>query len=226
MYFYVIPDFQNPSGAVMGMGERQALTAMAKKNGFMIIEDNPYRKLRYEGSALPTLFEMSPDEVIHMSSYSKQISPGMRIGYMILPKTTAGAVIQFAEDTYVCPSFFSQAVVAEFIERGMLEKNLQNLIKLYRPRLRTIIEAMETRLEEYGEWITPQGGFYVGLTLEEKIDMDKFRQAASAGLALTNGRGFYIDGGNHFIRLPFCPLTEEENAEGIRRIADAAKASL
>lgn len=224
-YFYVIPDFQNPSGTVMGMAERQALTELAKQYGFLIIEDNPYRRLRYEGTSLPTLFEMAPDAVIHMSSYSKLISPGMRIGYMILPKNLAKQLIQFAEDTYVCPSFFNQAVACKFIEQGMLEENLKDLINLYHPRMHTILSEMDARLREYGEWVKPQGGYYVGLTLHKNINMDNFHRAASPGLALSDGRGFFLSGGNHFIRLPFCALTEGEITTGILRLEDAVKAS-
>ena len=225
-YFYVITDFQNPSGSVMGMVERKALTALAKQYGFMIIEDNPYRRLRYEGTSLPSLFEISPDVVIHMSSYSKLISPGMRIGYMILPKKLAKELIQYAEDSYICPSFFNQAVAFEFIEQGMLEKNLNHLIQLYLPRLRTILSEMDARLSGFGEWVKPQGGFYVGLTLNKNIDMDNFHRAASPGLALSDGRGFFLNGGSHFIRLPFCAPTEGEITTGIQRLEDAVKESM
>ena len=225
-YFYVIADFQNPSGCVMGRAERQALTSLARQYGFLIIEDNPYRRLRYEGISLPSLFEISPDVVIHMSSFSKLVSPGLRIGYMILPKNLAEKLIKYAEDTYVCPSFLNQAVVLEFIERGMLEKQLNHLISLYRPRLRTILSAMDSRLNGFGEWVKPQGGFYVGLTLNNNINMLNLNDAAASRLALSDGRGFFLSGGSHFIRLPFCALTKGEITMGIQRLEDVITASL
>ena len=225
-YFYVITDFQNPSGTVMGIAERQALISLARQYGFLIIEDNPYRRLRYEGIPLPSLYEISPDVVIHMSSFSKLVSPGLRIGYMILPKNLAQQLIQYAEDTYVCPSFLNQAVVLEFIERGMLEKQLNYLIHLYRPRLRAILSAMDSRLNGFGEWVKPQGGFYVGLTLNNNIDMLNLKDAASSSLVLTDGRGFFLSGGSHFLRLPFCALTEGEITMGIQRLENVIKASL
>ena len=225
-YFYVIADFQNPSGCVMGIEERQALTSLARRYGFMIIEDNPYRRLRYEGIPLPSLFEISPDVVIHMSSYSKLVSPGLRIGYMILPKNLAEKLIQYAEDTYVCPSFLNQAVVFEFIKRGMLEKQLNYLIRLYRPRLRAILSAMDSRLSGFGEWVKPQGGFYVGLTLNNNINMLNLNDASVSGLALSDGRGFFLSGGSHFIRLPYCALTEDEITMGIQRLEDVITTSL
>jgi len=225
-YFYVITDFQNPSGSVMGITERQALVSLARQYGFMIIEDNPYHRLRYEGMVLPSLFEISPDVVIHMSSFSKLVSPGLRIGYMILPKNLAQQLIQYAEDTYVCPSFLNQAVVLEFIERGLLEEHLNYLINLYRPRLHAILSAMDSRLNGFGEWVKPQGGFYVGLTLNRNIDMLSLKEAASSSLALSDGRGFFLSGGSHFVRLPFCALTEGEITMGIQRLEDAITASL
>ncbi len=225
-YFYVITDFQNPSGSVMGIAERQALISLARQYGFLIIEDNPYHRLRYEGMPLPSLFEISPDVVIHMSSFSKLVSPGLRIGYMILPNNLAQRLIQYAEDTYVCPSFLNQAVVLEFIERGMLEKQLNHLIRLYRPRLRAILSAMDSRLNGFGEWVKPQGGFYVGLTLDDNINMLNLKEAASSSLALSDGRGFFLSGGSHFVRLPFCALAEGEITMGIQRLENVITASL
>jgi len=225
-YFYVISDFQNPNGSVMGITERKVLTSLAKQYGFLIIEDSPYRRLRYEGKTLPSLFEISPDVVIHMSSYSKLVSPGLRTGYMVLPKVLAKQLIKYAEDTYVCPSFFNQAIVLEFIERGMLEKQVNNLIHLYRPRLSAILSVMDSRMNLFGEWVKPQGGFYVGLTLNKNIDMWNLSEAISSELALSDGCGFFLNGGSHFIRLPFCALTEGEITKGIHRLADAIVCSL
>jgi 2-aminoadipate transaminase len=225
-YFYVIADFQNPSGSVMGISQRQELTSLARQYGFLIIEDSPYRRLRYEGNPLPSLFEISSDVVIQMSSFSKLVSPGLRTGYMILPKILAKQLIQFAEDTYVCSSFLNQAVVLEFIERGMLEKQLTHLIHLYHPRLKAILSAMDSRLKGFGKWVKPQGGFFVGLTLNNRINMLKLKDIVSSGLALSDGRGFFLNGGSHFIRLPFCALTESEVTMGIKRLADGITASL
>ncbi len=224
-YFYVISDFQNPNGSVMGIEQRKVLTSLARQYGFLIIEDSPYRRLRYEGISVPSLLEISPDVVIYMSSFSKLVSPGLRIGYMILPKNIAKPLIQYAEDTYVCPSFLNQAVVLEFIEGGMLEKQLNHLLHLYRPRLRAILSAMDSRLNGFGEWVKPQGGFYVGLTLNNSINMLKLKDTVLSGLALSDGRGFFLSGGSHFIRLPFCALTEGEITMGIERLADVITAS-
>ena len=114
----------------------------------------------------------------------------------------------------------------EFIERGMLEKQLNYLIRLYRPRLRAILSAMDSRLSGFGEWVKPQGGFYVGLTLNNNINMLNLNDASVSGLALSDGRGVFLSGGSHFIRLPYCALTEDEITMGIQRLEDVITASL
>lgn len=218
-YFYVIPDFQNPNGSVMGLDQRMALIELAKKYGFLIIEDTPYRHLRYEGDAIPSLFELSSSDVIYMSSFSKLVSPGMRIGFMILPKDLSKRLIDFANDTYICPSFLGQAVALDFFEQGTIDDHIDKMIHLYRPRLRALLSALDIHLKAYGKWVKPQGGFFVGLNLNNDIAPIDQELVASYGLAFTNGRGFFLEGGSRFIRLPFCALTEDQNKQGIERLA-------
>ena len=134
-YFYTIPDFQNPSGAVMPLEARRKLIELSQTYGFYLIEDGPYRDLRYHGQALPALFELAPDRVVFMSSYSKLISPGLRVGFMILPPELVEDVRKFAEDTYINASYLNQAIAYDFIRRGWLDENLDQLKELYRPRL-------------------------------------------------------------------------------------------
>ncbi|MDO9546497.1 MAG: PLP-dependent aminotransferase family protein [Pelolinea sp.] len=224
-YFYVIPDFQNPNGSVMGLDQRLVLIELAKKYRFLIIEDNPYRHLRYEGTALPSLFELSSDDVIHMSSFSKLLSPGLRIGFMILPKDLSKKMIDFANDTYICPSFLGQAVAVDFFEQGTLDQHIGKLINLYRSRLQALLSALDKHLKGYGEWVRPQGGFFVGLHLSDHIAPIDPELAAKYGLAFSDGRGFFLNGGSRFVRLPFCALTEDQNKQGIERLGEVISAS-
>ena len=223
-FFYVIPDFQNPNGSVMGLPERTELIRLAKEYHFLIIEDTPYRHLRYTGDAHPALFELSPDVVIHMSSFSKLVSPGMRIGFMILPNDLAKRMTAFANDTYICPNFLSQAVAYEFLSEGTLEKHIEQLISLYRSRLRALLSAMDAQFIDVGTWVKPEGGFFVGLFLNEDIKPIDREYAASHGVGLTDGSGFFITDGDRFIRLPFCALTEKENEQGIARLGKIIRA--
>ena len=218
-FFYLIPDFQNPSGAVMPLQDRKRLIELAKSYGFYLIEDGPYRQLRYYGEGLPSLFEMAPEKVIFMASFSKLIGPGLRVGFMILPQEMALKVKNFAEDTYINASYLNQAIVLEFIRRGWLAENLEDLKDLYRPRLDAILSALETEFTRDAVWIKPEGGFFVGLNLNSDCKVPDDKEAKRAGLALSDSRGFFLANGEQFIRLPFCALTPAQLQEGIRRLS-------
>jgi 2-aminoadipate transaminase len=223
--FYIIPDFQNPSGTVASTEKRRRLAALAERYGFWIVEDVPYRKLRYRGEEPPALFDLAPNGVIQMSSYSKQIGPGLRVGYVILPESLAPKLLKYAEDTYISANHLDQAIVSEFIQRGWLAPQLAALKALYAPRLEAVLAALEADMSELGKWRKPDGGFFVGLTLDKPVSTDALlARAKEAGLILTDGRGFFASGsGDGFVRLPFCALTPEEIREGISRLAGVVR---
>jgi DNA-binding transcriptional MocR family regulator len=223
--FYLIPDFQNPSGSVMAAWKRQRVAELARQYGFWVVEDLPYRRLRYRGMDLPTLRDFAPERVVQMSSYSKLISPGLRVGYVILPPDLAGPLAKMAEDTYINASYFNQAIVYEFIRRGWMKPHLEFLKDLYRPRLEAMLEALEEHFGDWATWHRPDGGFFVGLYLHCSVQAeDLLRRASEAGLRLTDGRGFFTNGGGDgFVRLPFCALTPEEIREGVRRLVKVAR---
>lgn len=220
--FYLVPDFQNPSGSVMAAWKRQRVAQLAREYGFWVVEDLPYRRLRYRGTDLPTLRDFAPERVVQMSSYSKLISPGLRVGYAVLPPDLAEPLAKMAEDTYITASYLNQAMVYEFIRRGWMEPHLERLKALYRPRLEAILGALEEQFGGRATWHRPDGGFFVGLYLNGPVRAeDLLRRAQEAGLRLTDGRGFFANGGGDgFLRLPFCALTPEEIREGIRRLAE------
>jgi 2-aminoadipate transaminase len=218
--FYLIPDFQNPTGCVMSIDKRQRLVELAERYGFLVVEDAPYRSLRYSGTALPSLFELNPDEVLQISSFSKLISPGLRVGYAILPSAMAAQVIQFAEDTYINSAHLNQAMVHRFIQKGWLDFQLAELKKLYSQRLDSLLSALDEHMKNKGDWNHPQGGFFTGFTARRELEITELlRNAEKAGLRLSDGRGFFVQGGQSFIRLPFCALTPAEIHTGIQRLA-------
>lgn len=219
---YLIPDFQNPSGKLLAGARRQRIVDLARTYGFWIIEDSPYRELRYRGEHLPSLFDLAPDRVLQMSSYSKLISPGLRVGYVIAPEALVDRLAKMAEDTYINASYLNQAIVAEFIRRGWLEPQIEELRVLYEPRLSATLEALNEHMDGAARWSEPQGGFFVGVTVDGMLDTDELlSRARDVNLALTDGRGFFVDrgDGNNFIRLPFCALTPEEIHDGIARLS-------
>jgi 2-aminoadipate transaminase len=220
--FYIIPDFQNPSGTVLSSEKRLRIVELARQYGFWVIEDVPYRKLRYRGQDVPALFDLAPDRVLQMSSFSKLISPGLRVGHIVVPDPLADPLAKTAENTYVTASYLNQAIVAEYIGNGWLEPQIERLKALYTPRLDALLTALENEMVELATWRKPQGGFFVGMTLNASVRAEELLQGAlDADLALTDGRDFFSDGtGDSFVRLPFCALEPDEIHTGIKRLAE------
>jgi 2-aminoadipate transaminase len=222
-FFYTIPDFQNPSGVTMSLAKRRRLVELATQNDFWLVEDAPYRPLRYRGEQLPALIELAPERTLHMSSFTKQISPGVRVGYMVGDQDMLAKVARVAEDTYITPALLGQAIVYEFLRRGWLEEQLDDLKALYAPRLDAISTALRDHLPE-AEWTEPDGGFFLSINLQEGVTCADLRAAAAQqGLTLSDGQGFFADPsrGERFVRLPYCALSEDELHEGVRRLARA-----
>jgi 2-aminoadipate transaminase len=223
---YLVPDFQNPAGATLSLEKRRRVVELASEHEFFVIEDVPYRKLRYRGEDLPMLREVDPSRVITMSSFSKLLSPGIRVGYMISDAELVGAVTRLGEDTYLSPVLPSQAAVAGYLGRGLLGPNVEKLKELYRPRWRAMTEAVREQLPEARAFI-PDGGFFVSVMLPESANTENLLgRAKENGLVLTPGSSFFADSddgtqtpGDRFVRLPFCAVTPEQIAEGVRRLA-------
>jgi 2-aminoadipate transaminase len=224
-FFYLIPDFQNPSGTVLSKAKREHILGLADKYDFLVIEDVPYRKLRYRGEQPPSFFELNPARVIQMSSFSKLIAPGLRVGFMVSnPEITAG-IANYAEDSYINASYLNQALVYAFARSGQLDAHLEKLKDLYRERLDTMLTSLNEHFTGRATWHQPDGGFFIGMSLKGKVNIDTLiHEAAKAGVALSDGRGFHPNGGGEeFIRLPFCALKPEEIRIGIARLAGVVK---
>jgi DNA-binding transcriptional MocR family regulator len=225
-FLYMVPDFQNPAGATTSLEKRRAIVELAGRYGFWVIEDVPYRRLRYRGEGVPLLREVDPARIITMSSFSKLLSPGMRVGYMVAPATLVEGVTKLGEDTYLSPVLPTQAVVAEYIRRGWLELNIETLKRLYRPRWEAMIAATRRYLAGV-EASAPDGGFFVSVTLPESANTAGLvGRANEIGLVLTHGQPFFADpdegqtpNGERFVRLPFCAVTPAQIDEGVRRLA-------
>ena len=220
-FFYIIPDFQNPSGITTSQTKREKLIELAEKYDFWILEDNPYRDLRYCGEELTSLFALRSKKVFFFSSFSKLLSPGMRVGYLIGPLGMIEKTAKIAEDTYITPNMLSQGIVFDYCRRGWLETGIARLRDLYRPKLETLVAALEVHMPE-ADYTRPAGGFFLGMYLPEGVEVNQFRsKARQQGVILSNGNGFFADGdGDGFVRLPFCALSDEELKEGVRRLGE------
>ena len=221
--FYLIPDFQNPSGVTTSLEKRREIARLAKEYGFYIIEDSPYRYLRYRGSEVSAFREILPDRVIHISSFSKILSPGMRIGFLLIPEDLSSRFHKWSEDTYIHPALPTAGIAYEYCRRGLLELNIERLKGIYLPRMDAMLKALSEHLIG-AEWIEPEGGYFLSTTLPENIEgREVWKNCRNFGIVLTDGRGFFPDGrGENFIRLPFSALTPGEIEEGIKRLARAA----
>lgn len=225
-FLYLVPDFQNPAGVTTSAARRQALVDLATRHNFWLLEDVPYRTLRYSGESLPLLRDLRSERVITISSYSKLISPALRVGYLIGPVELTKTLGKLMEDTILCPVLPVQAAVVEFHQRGYFTKNLEDLKQLYAPRLQAIVDALKIYLPAV-RFAEPQGGFFVSITFPPETDTKNLlARARENGLALTDGRDFFADPlhaqqeqGERFIRLPFCALTPEQIKLGVQRLA-------
>ena len=225
-FLYLVPDFQNPAGATLSLKKRRRVVELAEEYGFWVIEDIPYRKLRYRGEDLPLLREISASNVVTMSSFSKLLSPGMRVGFMLAPEPIVDATRRLGEDTYLSPVLPTQGAVAEYIGQGLLDPNIERLKELYTPRWKAMSDAVERELPGSQTFI-PDGGFFVSVMLPEDANTDNLvGRAKDADLVLTPGSAFFADPmdgkpapGDRFVRLPFCAVTPEQIEEGVKRLA-------
>lgn len=223
---YVIADFQNPMGITTSLDKRQALAALAETHSFWIVEDVPYRQLRYWGQEVPSLWSLAPERVLQMSSFSKTLSPGLRLGYVVAPAEIVATLAGWAVDTYIGPVLPIQGMVNEYCRRGLLAPNIDRLKQVYRPRLEAVLSALDKHVPQ-ATWTRPEGGFFVSGFLPEGSDVVSLQtRAGEAGLRLSDGRGFFPnpEDGTQFLRIPFCSLTPEEIEEAISRLGQLLRA--
>jgi len=230
-FIYLIPDFQNPSGSTLSEAKRRRVLELAAQHGFWMLEDVPYRRLRYRGESPPMLREIDPSRVLTMSSHSKLIAPALRVGHLVAPPEIVAALAKIGEDTYLSPVHPAQAMLYEYVNRGWLEPNVERLKQLYAPRWQATIQAVKRHLPNV-RFTEPDGGFFLSITFPAGAHTGNLlERAKQGGLALTDGRAFFAEPDDpavpqapeaeRFIRLPFCALTEQQIDEGMRRLARA-----
>ena len=224
-FFYTIPDFQNPAGATCSGAKRRQIADLAERHRLLIVEDAPYRLLRYRGREEPTLYELAPERTLHMSSFTKLIAPGVRTGFMIGEPKLIASLAKAAEDTYISPGYVAQGIVYEWCRRGLLPPQIERLKQLYGPRLDACLAGLAAYMPDAVP-TRPDGGFFVSLTLPEGVLASAVRtEAATRGLNLADGLAFFPDGGGErFLRLPFCALSPAEIDDGVQRLAQSVQA--
>ena len=224
-FLYMIPDFQNPSGESLTLEERKMLVALAKKHDFLIVEDSPYRELRYEGEHIPTMYSLDPDRVIHLGSFSKIFAPGFRLGWAIAHPEILDKIYVCKQSLDLCPPIFDQYVAAEFLDSGRLDQNLLKSIDLYKGKRDLLLGLLEEYMPEGVSWTHPEGGLFLFLTMPEGFDAVKFYdKALDAGVAYVAGEFFHPDGsGRNTMRMNFSFMDGKRIAEGVRLLAGLLK---
>lgn len=220
-FFYAIPDFQNPSGQTMTLAQRSELAALARKYDFLIVEDSPYRELRYEGEPVATIYSLAPERTLHLGSFSKIMAPGFRLGWVIGAPELLDQIYVCKQALDLCPPIMDQYMAAEFMAGGELDKNLAHTIELYRSKRDYLLGLLEKYMPAGVSWTHPEGGLFLFVTLPDDIDtVALYERALAAGVAYVAGSFFYVDGSHrNTMRLNFSFLDKERMEPGIKLLA-------
>jgi DNA-binding transcriptional MocR family regulator len=208
-FLYTIPTFQNPSGRTLSLERRRRLAELARAGELLVVEDDPYALVRFEGEPLPSIYELAGGEgVVYSYSFSKIVSPGLRVGYLIGPAELIGRLEALAVQTYLTPALLPQATVLEFLRRGRLEPNVERVASQLRERRDAMLESFESELPEGARWSRPEGGYFTWLDLPAGTDAaDLLDRAEREGVTFVKGSDF------------FPPSVRDREAAGSARLA-------
>jgi len=223
---YTIPNFQNPSGATLSADRRRALVEVCDRYDILILEDDPYGKLRFEGESIPGIATMAaPGRVIFTSSFSKTVAPGLRVGYMVSPPAIASTLAAAASRTYISPALLSEAAVHQLIVGGHLEGNIAHVTGLMRERRDAMMLGMR-HMPDGARCVPPLGGFFCWVTLPAPLSADDlFDEAAAAGIAYVKGSDCVLQGGENTLRLAYSGVSPAEIEEGMERLGAVFRAA-
>jgi DNA-binding transcriptional MocR family regulator len=217
-FLYLIPTFQNPSGRTLSVERRRRIVELARAHDLLVLEDDPYGLVRYEGEALPSLFDLSEGEVAYSSSFSKTIAPGLRVGWFVFPEALAREIEATATSTYITPVLLGQATVNEFVRRGSFEPNLERVQGLLGARRDAMLEALDRDLPQVST-TRPEGGYFLWLELNGVDATDLLARAEEAGVTFVKGTDF--GGALDTARLAFSFVSPDEIRDGVARLAAA-----
>jgi DNA-binding transcriptional MocR family regulator len=227
-FFYTIPNFQNPAGITMTAERRARVMEICERHDVLVVEDNPYGLLRYEGDPEPTLFSQGNGNVIYLGSLSKTLSPGLRIGWALAPAAVRAKLVLAAESAMLSHSTFNQLVVRRYLNTFPWQGQIKAFNTMYSERRDAMLTALGAMMPAGCTWTRPEGGFFVWATLPEGIDAKAMLpRAVAERVAYVPGTGFYADErGRANMRLSFCYPTPEEIREGVRRLVGAIEGEL
>jgi len=219
---YTIPDHQNPGGVTLAAERRAVLVELARRHGFLIVEDVAYRELAFDdGASPPTLWSLAPDVVVQAGTTSKTFFPGLRLGWAVAPAQISQRLVSAKQNTDQCAGALGQRLLEEYVRRGWIEEQLAESRALYRRKCEATLAALARHMPEGAHGTTPRGGFFTWLTLPDGVDStDLAARAAAQGVGVVPGTLFFADGrGNDSVRLSFSMVDESQIDEGVARLA-------
>ena len=224
-FVHVIPNFHNPAGCTLSEEKRHRLVDLAREYGFWLFEDDPYREICFGSECPPTMLTMAGTggdvKIIHASSFSKTVSPGVRVGYLAGPAEEIKKLAKRANETYISPNMLAESIVLELCRSGGLDRNIEIVCKALHERCSTLVEQLREQIPE-AEFVVPEGGYFLWLDLPSDVDTDALAVAAKEeGAPFIPGSDFMLDGGGSSLRLSFASVPAENIPEGIGRIARA-----
>jgi 2-aminoadipate transaminase len=218
---YTIPDHQNPAGVSLSAERRGRLVELARRYGFLVVEDVAYRDLAFAGDAAPTLWCQAPDVVVQAGTTSKTFFPGVRLGWAVAPADVSAQLVSAKQNTDQCAGALGQRLFEEYVRRGWIDEQVARSRALYRQKCERMLAALERAMPSGVRWTTPHGGFFSWLTLPEGVDAaDLARRAVERGVGIVPGTPFFPDGrGGDNVRLAFSLVDESLIDDGIERLA-------
>ncbi len=226
-FIYTIPNFQNPAGVTMSLEKRKALYEVAKKYGVLILEDNPYGDLRVSGEDVPSIKSFDEDGiVIYAGSFSKILSPGLRVGYSIAPQALTAKMTVCKQTEDVHTAIFNQLVVYKWMTECDFDAHIENLRNIYREKLNLMCDTIDAKMNGFFTYNRPEGGLFVWCRIPDGIDMPEFcKKGIAAGVAAVPGSAFMVDDTQptQYIRLNFSTPGNEQIVRGIELLAEIAK---
>lgn len=225
---YVLPNFHNPAGTTLPLARRKRLVEIAREHDLIIIEDDPYGELRYEGEDLTPIFRMAPERTIYLSTFSKTLAPGIRIGWIVAPKAVIAKFVQAKQGADLHTGTFVQLIANDICQRGFLKTHVKKLRGVYKERRDAMLAAMDQHWPSSCSWTRPQGGLFLWARVPDRIDTAELLvKAVEKKVAFVPGFAFYPSEteGRNTMRLNFSNATVEQIREGIARLGTVLKES-
>lgn len=229
-FLYIIPDFQNPAGVTIPLSRRKEILEIARKGEYLIVEDTPYRQLRYSGEHQPTFQSMDPEMVLSLYTFSKILLPGFRLGWACGPHWLVDKMVMAKQAVDLCTPPFNQAITHAMLVNGALEKGLEKTIALYSKKRKIMLECLDKEFADIPDvrWTKPEGGLFLWLTLPEGMSADDlFQKAVDENVAYVPGSAFFPNNDDfRSMRLNFSFASEEQIAEGVKRLAGVVRENI